>query len=208
LELSGRGFEGGVGEGFEIEVGEEVVHDGIADQDDVIEGGGQVAVGEEEFGDHDTELVADEAGERGGLRVLEGEVDATHDIGAVACLGVEGSSDGEDVAGGEVEELSDDGGGAEIDGDAEAGLRREREGGVVGQDGMFPLCEFELEMGFGMGAAGEAPAFFEFTWGESEEIVFGGCEEAAEDADATAFAASMGSAREFESVGEEEVVKG
>jgi hypothetical protein len=112
------------------------------------------------------------------------------------------------MAGGKVEELGDDRGGAEVDGHAEAGLRCERKGGVVGEDRGLPLGELELEVVVGGGATSEAPAGVELGGGESVEVVLGGWELALEDFDAAAFAAAAPAAGEFDAVIEEEQLEG
>ena len=163
------GFKRAVGERLEIESTEQMMHDGVPGNDHMGEMVGQTVDCVDHFRDHFAELLADEPGKHFGLAA--GELDAAHDIGAVLGLQVQGSADGEDMAGGEVEQLGDDGCGAQIDGDPETGLRGEREGRVIGQDRDLPLGEFKLEVSIGLGAAGEAPAGVEFGEGESIEVV-------------------------------------
>jgi hypothetical protein len=128
LEFKGDRFERAVAEGFDVKTGEQVVHDGIPDDDDVLELSGEILKREEEFGNELAELTADEQGQQSGLASLDGKLDPAHDVGAVPGLGVKGGADGQDMAGGQVDQLGDYTRGAEIDHDTQTRLRDEWKG--------------------------------------------------------------------------------
>ncbi len=103
-------------------------------------------------------LVANQVGEPCQATILQGEFDAAHDVGAVLGLGVEGGSHGQHVTGLEVQELRHQGSRAEVHGDPKAFAWGERKGGIVGEDGSFPLRQINGQVGGGLGPASQAPA--------------------------------------------------
>ena len=62
-----------------------------------------------------------------------------------------------------VQDLADNGRGAEVHGNAETFAGNEIENGAVGQDGRFPLADFQRHVFEYPRPAGETPAFREFT---------------------------------------------
>lgn len=128
LKLETDWIERAVGEGLYIEAGEEVLHHRIAHDHDVFEPGGEIVEGEEKFGNDLAKLLTDEPGEDVPLAGLYGEVNAAHHIRAMLRLSIQGRADCEHMAGAQVEQLSSDGGGAQIDGNAQARLRRKWKG--------------------------------------------------------------------------------
>ena len=89
-------------------------------------------------------------------------LDAAHDVCAVGNLRVERGAHREHVGGPQIEQLSDQRGRAEIDGDAKTFARREFEGGFVREDGGVHLGDFERQGTGGPGMAGQSPSGLEF----------------------------------------------
>ena len=124
--------------------------------------------------------------------------DAGHHVGAVDRLGIETAAHAEHGAGGEVDGLCHQGGGAEVDGDGAAGARMNGERTVVGQDGGFELADFESGAGGGAGVAGEDPAGRVLDW-----VI----DSALQHAHAATAAAALAAAGELHAVGEQQVAK-
>jgi hypothetical protein len=91
-----------------------------------------------------------------------GEVAPAHQIRTVLRLGVKGRADGKHIPGPEIQELRDQGGCPEINGDAGSASGSEMEWRIVAEDGSLPLREFDFQGALGSGAAGEAPSLLEF----------------------------------------------
>ena len=108
-----RRLEGHVRERLDVEPAKQVVHDGVADEQNF---GNLRCAAACEARDDLTKCGADGRGE---ILALERSANAAHDVGAEGGLGIERGFDGEHVARG-VDELRGDGGGAEIDGYGEA----------------------------------------------------------------------------------------
>ncbi|MFM1941153.1 MAG: hypothetical protein RI897_135 [Verrucomicrobiota bacterium] len=202
------GFEGGVGERGGVDSAEEVVHRGVSDDEDVVEVGELAGVVGEERLDELVDFVADELGEILGAVMGGGEFHPGHDIGPVAGLGVEGGGGGEDFAGLEVKELGGERGGAEVDGDTESVGGGEFEVLFVGEDGGFPLGEFESEVGGECGLAGESPACLDGLGGEELLVGWSDREFTLDYFHPAATAASASTAGEFGAGVEEDILEG
>jgi hypothetical protein len=192
------GVERDMSERFDVQSAEEVVHDGVAGKQDFANG---TAGGE--FLDHRAERLADGAREDAG--VAQFEADAAHQVGAVTALRVESGSDVEDFAGGQIEKLSSQGRGANVDGDAKSFGGFEGKRRVVGEDGRVPLINIQRDGTHRMRAAGEAPAVAQFFGGERLRHFGGDGNIAGDDTDAAAAAEHGAAARELHAAFEEDV---
>lgn len=201
------GGEGMMGEGVDGKSGEEVVHHRVADEEDFLDGGGVSLVGDE-VAHEVADLLAEEVGQGAGFVGAGGELDSAHDVGAMAGLGVEGGADGEDMSGQTVDQLGDEGGGADIDGDAEAVPGRALVARIVIKDQGLPLGNFEGEVQRGGQPAGQAPAQGQFLGAEQGAIFGGGFRVTRGDADAAASATAVSSAGEFDPGGEKGIAEG
>jgi hypothetical protein len=122
LKVEGDRSKGTAAQRFDIKPAKEMVHECVADDHDLF---GHVAEGmnrAEEFGNQITDLPADEAGQGTLFARLTGKLDSAHDIGAILRLPIESRANTENAAGTQIKQLSDDGSGAEIDGDAQSRL--------------------------------------------------------------------------------------
>ncbi len=96
---------------------------------------------------------------------VERGADAAHDVGAEGGLRIERGFDAENVAGGEIDELRGDGGGAEIDGDAEAAFFAwfwsEVTAGATAESARISMCHWPHSRTSGASVgrlAGETPS--------------------------------------------------
>jgi hypothetical protein len=78
---------------------------------------------------------------------------------------------------------------------------------IVGEDGGFPLAEFERQVGFCLGCAGKAPPGAQFLAREEQFLLGGNGNLALDHPDAAAFAPLAAAAREFDAVRKEHVLK-
>ena len=195
---------------FNAEATKQMVHHRVADDDNLAELGWSFTLrqGLQQVGNQVADLVADEIAQRFEAARRHCEINPAHNVGAMAGLVVQRRAHAEDVAGLAVEQLRDEGRGAEVHGDTETVGRREFEPGVVRQDGRVPLCQFQLEIAAGQGATGQAPAGGDFVGGQQAGIVRGHRQFAAEHADAAAFAATVSAAWELDTLGKKEILQG
>ncbi len=165
-----RRLEGNVGERLDVEAREKMVHDSVADEDDFRN---LTLAASCEARDKLAECGADGCGK---ILAVEHGANATHNVGPEGGLRVECGFDAEDVAGGEIDELRGNGGGAEIDGDAETafGWRggRGSGGGLCGVSENFhaPLAALEDEWRIGAGLACKSPSGGELIGSETGAI--------------------------------------
>jgi len=149
-----------VRERLDIDAAEQVMHHGIAHDRDVPHRA-IPCPRRRQFGDQCAHALPDEACERLRSAGRQAELHPAHDVAAVDCLGVQRRPHRQDVAGAEIEQLPDQGGGPQIDGNGQPLARRELKGGIVGQDGGVPLRDFERQGNVRPGVAGQPPAFGE-----------------------------------------------
>jgi len=190
-----------------------VVHHGVADEDDF----------------DDLRLPAgckacDELAQRGAhafgqIVAVERGANAAHDVRAKSGLGIEQGFDAEDVAGSKIDDLSGDGGGAEVDSDAQARFffggfppfpQRARKGSGnacccggrtrVGKDFHAPLAALKHERRFCTRLTGETPSNGELVGSEGGAVSAGDGERAREHAHAAAAALAGAAAGKLETV--------
>jgi hypothetical protein len=184
-----------------------MVHDRISDEHHALQGRRANAGGGDRLVQDSAHLSSDELGQLRGLRLFQGVVDATHDVAAVRGLGVAGRVGGQDVARLEVDDLGDDGRGAEVHRCRESRARLELEGRVVAQDGSVELLDLESQRAFGATAAGEMPTLRSLFRGEDLLLVRPGGELTLEHLHAAAFAAATPPARKLHAEVEEHVAQ-
>ena len=201
--------EGMMRKRFDADAAKQVVHHRVTDDDDLAKRRRSFTgrSGLQQLGDQVADLVADEIAQRGEAAGRQREINPAHDVGAVAGLVIQGRAHAEDVAGLAVEQLRDEGRGAEVHRDAKAVRRCEFEPGVVRQDGRVPLRQLELKIAAGRGATGEAPAGGEFVGAKQAVVVRGYWQFAGEHANAAALAAAVSAARELDALREKEILQ-
>ena len=104
------------------------------------------------------------------------------------------------LSGGEVDELRDYGGGAEIDRDAKTLARRVMKRALVREDGGFPLGDFENTIVADNTAAGQAPSLRNLFAAENAKLILNRRQHATGYAYAARFTLPTSTARKFDSI--------
>jgi hypothetical protein len=115
-----------------------MMHYGIADQHDFdyflfLAGGDVVDHGSEEIPNQDSEV-------RAALR----EANPAHHVSALNGLGIKARTQAKQFSGREIEQLSDDGGGTEIDGYDQASAAGPSQLSIIGKHRHVPLFDLQL----------------------------------------------------------------
>ena len=201
-----RGFERHVRQRLDIQAAEEVVHDRVADDRNSGYRPGAGARGAIQLRQKLADGSADQFHELARPRA-ERVLNAAHDVGAVGDLWVERGAHGEHVGGAEIEQLGDQRGRAEIDGDSEAFARRELETRFICEDSRVHLGDLEHPRPFGPGMAGQPPSGRELALGKEFTVRGGRLQRPFQNPDAAALAAAPAAAGKLHSVGEQHVAE-
>ena len=151
-------LKGIVGERRDVYSAEEMVHGGIAHDRNILHRTGTRRGGSQEVHEQGTDPLADHGTHFCQPRFGERKIHPAHDIGAVRGLRIQPGLHGQYPAAAQIDQLSNERGRSQVNGNAEPGSRLEAKRGVIGQDGGLPLIDLENEVVVSPAAAGEAPA--------------------------------------------------
>lgn len=201
------GFERVMRERLKIDAAKEMVHHRVAHEDDIPQVRLILANAFEEVFDQFANLFSRQPRQLGLALPRDRELDAAHDVRAVTGLRVQGRPDAEHAPAAQIEQLGNEGRGAQIDGDAQPGLRRKIKPRIIGQDRNLPLGDFKGRIRFGPGLARQAPAGIDLRSRQRSRFDFRNRRWRSEHADSTSFAAAAPAAGELDAVSEEMIVQ-
>jgi hypothetical protein len=181
-------------ERFNVAAGEQMMHYGVADEDDL--GNLRLAAA----GQAHDELPEEYAKHLGQIIALERSPNSAHDVGAERGLGIELGFHSQNFAGSEVKDLRGNGRGAEIDRDAEAVFSGTDEASIVGEDIHAPLAALKDQRHEGARLTGETPAKRKLLGQEGRAVWVGDRKGAGKDANCAPSTGSGASAGKFDAL--------
>lgn len=179
LTLKGR-----MGERLEIEVTEEMMHGGIAREEDAFDSKVSIAHRSKHTLDLRTDLRANRLHQLNAPCFRKAVFNAMHEIGTVNRLRVSRALEGENLPRLQIEQLRHDCRRAEIDDDRRSGARRKLQFPMIHENRGFPLSNLEHETIFDRMATSQAPAVCELLLRKELALIFGDGKRSSEHADA------------------------
>jgi hypothetical protein len=159
-----------MGESFDTDAAEKVMHYRVADDDDPPETVRFVPGGMKQFSDQAADLSAYEFCE-GLLPLFRDRIlNAAHHIATMTRLRVQRRPHGQNMPCLEIEQLCRERSSSEVNGYAKPLLWGEDESSVIGQNRSIPLPQFKRQIVFHAALAGQPPSFGKLLWRESRPL--------------------------------------
>ena len=137
-----------------------------------------------------------------------GSFHAAHDVGAAFRLRIQRRAHRQHMAGLQVNQLRHDGGGAQVNRDAQSFPGREGEDRIVRENRRLPLRQLDLQIAFRLRPAGQPPALGQFRLGKLLLLLLGDRQGAGQHLDLATLAPPAAPARELDPMRKQHVLQG
>lgn len=201
-----RRLERGVRQRRRIQTGEQMVHGGVPHQNHFLHRrrAGRLRA---QFGQQSAKLLPDKVTQHERAAFLRGEVDPAHDVGAVNGLLIQSRAHRQHTTVRAVQQLQRQRRRTQVDRHPEPPLRRERDGGIIAQDGGLPLGHLEGQIPGHTRPATEPPAIRHLPGGEQSPVRFAGRQFTLRHPHPAPFATALAAAGKLDPVGEQRLAQ-